>query len=117
MRRLLIVEDHATTCFSLQRTFRKQGWDVSIATTLHDAFAALDPLPDCILLDLNLPDGPGEQLLRQVRESGAPVRVAVCTGLADSPRWGEVQQLQPDLLLQKPIDPEVVSRVCDDAVG
>lgn len=117
MRRVLIVEDHASTCYVLKRTFQRQGWDVAVAATLQDAFESLDPLPDCILLDLNLPDGRGEQLLRQVRENGSPVRVAVCTGLGDSERWSEVQMLQPDLLLQKPIDPEVVSRVCDDTVG
>ncbi|MBB5915185.1 serine phosphatase RsbU (regulator of sigma subunit) [Nocardia transvalensis] len=40
-------------------------------------------LPDCVLLDLNLPDSVGLQALAAVRESAETVPVVVLTGMAD----------------------------------
>jgi DNA-binding NarL/FixJ family response regulator len=62
------------------------------------------PPPDGLLLDLDLPDGRGETLLRRVRDQHLPVRVAVCTGLGDPARWSEVRQLGSEALLRKPIE-------------
>jgi DNA-binding response OmpR family regulator len=65
--RVLIVEDHALTSTSLTRIFARKGWDARMAATVAGGLAALDPPPDCVVLDLNLPDGDGEAILRTIR--------------------------------------------------
>ena len=74
----------------------------------------MEPRPDCLLLDLDLPDGRGEAVLERVRRDHLPIRVAVCTGNGDRNRWRAVQDFQPDALIQKPVD---LAEVCIALTG
>ncbi len=116
--RVLIVEDHAPTRGSLKRIFAGKGWDARTAATMAGGLAGLDPPPDCVVLDLMLPDGQGEAILRKIRADGLPTRVvAVTTAVSDLDRLAEVARLRPEALLTKPIDPEVLCRLCEAEVG
>jgi DNA-binding NarL/FixJ family response regulator len=68
-----------------------------------------------VVLDMDLPDGRGEVVLRAVRERHLPTRVAVCSGMTDDARWDAVKGLDPEALLQKPIDVAAMCRVCEPA--
>jgi len=105
-KRILIVEDHEPTRDILRLIFRRKGWQTFVAGTVAEGLAVLGmvPPPTGLLLDLDLPDGRGEAVLRKVREDHLPIRVAVCTGMGDPSRWSKVQGLGPEALLQKPID-------------
>ena len=60
----LIVEDSATLCAIYEAYLGGLGLDIHIATTLDDAVSSLEGLtPDFILLDIELPDGNGLDLL------------------------------------------------------
>ena len=107
---LLIVEDDDASRELLRKLFARRGWDVTTAATLAAALAALDPPPDCLVLDLLLPDGDGAAVLRQIRAADLPTRVAVCTAVQDWDRLAKVQRLRPEALLHKPIDVEEVAR-------
>ena len=76
----LIVEDDPT----LQRLYEDYleggSFALRISRTLREAIAELDELvPAAILLDLNLPDGHGHQLLEVVRERKLDTAVIVVT--------------------------------------
>jgi CheY-like chemotaxis protein len=71
--RVLIVEDDAASCDALLRIMDHRGWVVTVAQTVAEAMVSLDPPPHCILLDLMLPDGGGEDVLRKVRDQKAAV--------------------------------------------
>jgi CheY-like chemotaxis protein len=101
--RLLVVEDDTSSGDVLRRLFANRGWVVSVATSISEALASLNPPPHCIVLDLILPDGGGEEVLRTVRESDLPTRVAVCTGTNDPVRLAMVKGLAPEALFPKPI--------------
>lgn len=125
--RLLVLDDHAWSRHPLRGIFLRMGWDVSVAGTVAEALSLLDtgPEPCCLVLDLGLPDGDGEVVLKQVREKGYKTRVVVATGVVDGERLKTVAGLNPDALLSKPIaltdvwSGDVVCRVCgqpsDDA--
>jgi CheY-like chemotaxis protein len=102
--RMLLVEDDADTRNILRRILTLCGWEVVEAGSIAEGLARLEPPPDCLLLDLELPDGAGESILRKVREDGLPTRVVVNTGIGDPTRLGEVAGLHPDCLLRKPLD-------------
>jgi DNA-binding response OmpR family regulator len=114
-RRMLIVEDDDATRRLLSRFFAARGWDVAAAATLAQGHGAMDsgPPPDCLVLDLMLPDGDGADLLRRVRSEGLPSRVVVTTGVGDPGRIMGVASSRPDAVMRKPIDPDAVCRYCE----
>ena len=70
MTRILIVEDDPTTSAMLVGLVRRQQWDCDASDTLEVAWKYLRTRPyDVLLLDLNLPDGEGTDLLQKVRRS------------------------------------------------
>jgi len=82
MAAILIVEDDGLVAGQMARTLRKAGHTPIFA---HDANTALQEAfgrPDVILLDLGLPDLPGEELLRRLksRPETAQIPVLVITG-------------------------------------
>src|SRR5262249_21997657 len=95
--RMLVVDDDPTTRDLLKTFFDRKGWDVEVASTVSDGLARLSPPPDLLILDVNLPDGFGTRILRQVRIDGPPTRVAVMTA-HDVECLGNVAALRPDAL-------------------
>lgn len=112
---LLLVEDHDATRRTLARLLGLKGWDVRTAATIAQGLAQLDSGPECVVLDLMLPDGDGEEILRHVREAGLPIRVAVTTAAGDEARLRDALALGADALIRKPIDFEALCRACDPA--
>ncbi len=110
--RLLIVEDNAVSRRAMETLLRLRGWQVSSAATLAEALTMLDPAPDCIILDLMLPDGCGESVLELVRERNLHSRVIVTTGCHDVARNEAVARLRPHTFLHKPLDFSQVCRAC-----
>jgi DNA-binding NarL/FixJ family response regulator len=85
--------------------------------SVAQGLSLLEPAPHCIILDLMLPDGGGEALLRQVRARCPDTRVAVCSGIDDPWRLETVRGLRPDLLLCKPYDLAPVYQMCEAATS
>ncbi len=117
---VLIIEDHDATRTMLAKllSISLDGWQVLTAATIAEGLALLlESEPDCLVLDLMLPDGDGETVLRRIRETKLRTCVAVTTGTGDEARLDAVRWLQPEALLRKPIDPEDLFRVCRAAVA
>src|SRR5687767_618871 len=70
IKRILIVDDDEPTRDILRLIFRRLGWEATAVGTIAEGMALLDrdPPPDGLLLDLDLPDGRGETVLRKVRD-------------------------------------------------
>lgn len=118
--RILIVEDHEPSRSILQRIFALtlDGWDVVEAGTIGEGLGQLDPPPECIVLDLQLPDGRGESILRRVREGHLPTRVVVNTGMTDdAPRMDAVRDLEPEAVIHKPLDAAGLQLIYQTATG
>jgi DNA-binding response OmpR family regulator len=113
-KRLLIVEDDVWSRFALAATVRRmsEDWDVSTAGTVADGLALLDEQPDCVLLDLLLPDGRGETVLRKVREQNLPCHVIVCTSISNHDALAGLLSLKPDAVFTKPINVQEVLASC-----
>ncbi|HWN41416.1 MAG TPA: response regulator, partial [Thermoanaerobaculia bacterium] len=68
--RVLLVEDHSDTAAALADLMRLQGHEVRIAGTVAQALsaAAEESRIDLVISDLGLPDGNGQDLMRQLAE-------------------------------------------------
>ncbi|MEJ7633837.1 response regulator [Aeromicrobium sp.] len=84
--RVLIVEDEAIAA-EAHRTYvgRLVDFEVAaVAASFQEAVRALSSQPvDLVLLDMNLPDGHGLDLLRQLRATGGPYDVIAVTSARD----------------------------------
>ena len=65
---ILVVDDNPATLYSTSRVLRSAGFEVITATNGTDGVqAACDNEPDLIVLDVNLPDIDGFEVVRRVR--------------------------------------------------
>lgn len=76
---ILIIEDDLDLGQAILTALRQAGMSALWVRTLADGMAALDETPDCILLDLTLPDGEGLSLLTTCRTRHLAVPVIVMT--------------------------------------
>src|SRR5256885_8039643 len=67
---------------TLRTNLRGHGFQVETAETAGDAIASYERRqPDLVVLDLNLPDGDGFEIVRRIREhSGTPIIVLSARG-------------------------------------
>ncbi len=78
--RLLVIEDEPDLLSLMGRAFERGGFVVDIASDLAQAAECLAiGRYDLLILDLNLPDGDGLSLLRQLRTRGSQLPVLVLT--------------------------------------
>src|SRR5262249_30810337 len=101
---VLIIDDDAWTRFALARLMARRGWRVITAATLAEGLERLRSAPSCVILDLLLPDGDGEHVLRQIREAGVNARVIINTAQTDGAQLEEVRRLEPDAIIHKPAE-------------
>ena len=102
---ILIVDDEAKARGSMGRLLSAAGYEILEAESLARAVATLqDHSPDILLLDFNLPDGHGLDLLRKLSGTKPRPQVVVVTGTANIPTAVEALQLGAADLLEKPVD-------------
>jgi len=83
---LLIVEDDARIAAFLSKGLQAEGWTTSVADRADAAQQVLDHEArnlDLVLLDLGLPGGDGEQVLRRLRQRDRRLPVIVLTARAE----------------------------------
>ena len=80
--RILIADDHPMIRTAIEVLLRDTGLTIAgSATTGEEAMRALDEVkPDLLLLDLQMPEGSGMDVLRAVRASGRLLRAWSISG-------------------------------------
>lgn len=80
MARILVVEDDLWSRRLVFELLMMRGHDVLCAAGVSDGRAQLDSVRfDAVLLDINIPGGGGEILLREIREYNAVIPVIAFT--------------------------------------
>ena len=109
-RRLLIVDDEPSLAGLMKRYLSRLGYDVDICGRGDEAWEML-AVPgsayDLVVVDLTLPDQPGEVLLRRILARDPAARVLVCSGSPDGVRFKSESRVE---FLQKPFVPSALAR-------
>ncbi len=101
--RVLAVEDEDRLLGILLRTLKGEGFSVDGVTTAHEALEQIKLCHyDLIILDLQLPDGSGTTLLRQIRQQQRKMPVLILTARGDIDSKIENFEAGADDYLTKP---------------
>lgn len=85
MANIMIVEDTIDLCQALADVMRKQGHKAKTAFSGHDALEIMQrEVVDLVLLDINLPDANGIELLSRFKEYDPEILVIMITALTDA---------------------------------
>ncbi|MGV3611861.1 MAG: response regulator transcription factor [Fluviicola sp.] len=111
--KILVVEDEPEMLESIERALKQENAVVEKASNLHDALdKALIYEYDCILLDINLPDGSGLELLQELKNQGKSDGVLILSARNSLDDKLEGLNLGADDYLTKPFHlSELIARV------
>ncbi len=84
MERILIIEDNESIAATVQEHLGAEGYHAEVASSASEGLARARAAPPAvIILDLMLPDEPGETVLRTLRAEGCPSAVLILSAKSD----------------------------------
>jgi two-component system cell cycle response regulator DivK len=111
MKTALIIEDNNDNMVLITRLLEKSGYLTLKAMTGREGFEmARGKRPDFIILDIQLPDIDGTEVLQKIRHSeiGNSIPVIAMTSYAMSGDREKLLSAGCDGYIEKPIDPALV---------
>jgi len=118
MTRVLLADDHPMIAAALEMLLRDSDYEMlGRARSGAEAIAQTARLkPDLLLLDVNMPDGTGLEVLDRLREARRRPRVILLTAGMDDPQLLAAEGLEPEGVVLKTSDPALLLE-CMDAVA
>ncbi|MDS4059789.1 MAG: sigma-54 dependent transcriptional regulator [Candidatus Contendobacter sp.] len=117
-RRILIVDDDQSLCWLLSSLAIRHGFQAQTAYTGHDALSLLGGgEPDVLLVDFNLPDTNGIDLLRQIRPLHPRLPVIIITAFAEIGRTVEAIKAGAYDYIAKPFNHDDLIQVIQGALA
>ncbi len=108
-RKILVVDDNTEFVDLARKILESNNFQVSVALDGKTAIEkALLDAPECVLLDLKLPDISGEEVLSKVKEIDKDIAIVVITGYGGEQVAVEMMRKGAIDFLSKPIDNEVL---------
>jgi DNA-binding response OmpR family regulator len=112
--KILLVEDEVALSDVIARNLRARGHDVTQAPTVEASVLAMtESWPDVLVLDVNLPDMTGWDVLRRLSPADRK-RVGVIVISAAPLSQKRIEEFQPLRALQKPFPMEALLRLLED---
>ena|ERR1700694_2061581 len=107
---VLIVEDEAKLADVIARNLRAHDFRVSVAATAEDALTEMEETrPDALVIDVNLPDLTGWDLLRKLpMDQGRPPVVVMSAGPISPQR---IDEFRPERHIEKPFPMDALIRI------
>jgi two-component system response regulator PrrA len=111
---ILLVEDEARLRSTLVRSLQGRQFEVVEAATAAEAIAAVRGAHfDLILLDVNLPDATGWDVLRELRGTERQAPVVILSAVPPNP--ARVREFRPFGVLHKPFPIDALLRLINSA--
>jgi DNA-binding response OmpR family regulator len=106
-RKVLVVDDNESNRIILSRCVLRAGFDAIVASDGASALAAIaDQAPDLVMLDWNMPDLHGIDLLKAIRADypAARLPVIMCSARTSPRDMAAAREAGADDFITKPID-------------
>jgi len=120
-QRLLVVDDEANVARGLKALLQARGYDVEVALDGGEVLARLerDPLPDLLLLDLEMPVHDGQEVLRRMRKNDRLKDLPVLLATGSDIELSQLQRVSG--FLRKPYPRQIlcamISRLLEEVGG
>jgi DNA-binding response OmpR family regulator len=102
LERVLVVDDDPMQVELVQRGLSRDGFEVHGVTTVHEmALEAKRFAPNILLIDVNMPDAPGERTVAMAREAAPGARVVLYSAWEESKLRVIAAQLGADGFISK----------------
>ena len=106
---IAVVDDEEPIRKALRRLLRSAGMDVDTFPSGVEFLESLSTRwPNCIVLDLNMPQVNGFEVQAQLAESGVTVPVVVITGHDSDETRQQALAMFPVAYLRKPVNDQVL---------
>lgn len=106
MRKILIVEDEKDILKRLSMFLSEHNFNIILASSIDEVYEKTDASIDLALLDINLPDGKGDELIKYFKERD--IRIIITTVKNDSNYIAEALDKGVDDYITKPFDLNVL---------
>jgi DNA-binding response OmpR family regulator len=101
---ILVIDDFAYIQLLFKNTLSKEGYQVHTAKTGQDAVKLIEQITfDLIILDINLPDINGVDLLSKLRQAGINIPVIIVSAFASSDLISNLSGLNVSGVFSKPV--------------
>jgi DNA-binding NtrC family response regulator len=112
--RILLVDDDEGIRFAVRDFLDSNGFEVEEAASSRGAREALQrSVPDAVILDYKLPDGPSLDLIPHVKRPGDEAALIVLTGHGSIDLAVEAMKAGADHFMTKPVDLPVLKVILD----
>ena len=108
---VLVVDDDPDLQELFKAFLKKIGFSRVVVGTAKEAIASLRKQKfDLMFLDLQLPDGTGDEVYRTAKQIDPDLNVIVITGYPDSEMLDRILQISPVTVLKKPLKIEQLNQ-------
>ena len=113
---VLIIDDNEANRYTMSRYLSRSGWQVWQAANGQDGLELAQRGPNVIIIDINLPDQSGWDVLRRLREDPQlamrpPPSVIIMTAVR--PHDKRIAEFHPDAVLLKPFPIDALLRLSE----
>ncbi|MFA4992135.1 MAG: response regulator [Candidatus Omnitrophota bacterium] len=116
-KKILIVDDEKDVTLVLKEFFVSRGYEVLTAFNGREAMVFLkQPGIDLILLDMQMPDISGIEILREAKRIYRDAKIVVLTGFSEDYKE-EAEKLGCDAFLTKPFSMKTLIKVVESVLG
>ena len=116
---VLLVDDEPIVRRIFRRILEHNGFVIVEAKDGREAvrvYGELEPRPQLVLLDLDMPGMGGEEAARILRGIDADVRILVCTGHCDKPRLDRLRDSGIGAIINKPVGARKLLRAVENTL-
>ena len=118
-KRVFLIDDEASLRRSVSMGLLQKGYDTEPCESGLKALKTLETYkqhqtsPDCIVLDVRLPDIDGIKLLRVIKQNYPDIPVVIITGYSQDMIAEEAQDEKADAYLEKPFSIDELTAILD----
>ena len=108
--KVLAIDDQLLVLLPLEKRLSELGYDVKIETSANNSISAFTEFrPDLVIVDINMPQVSGLEIIKHIKESGSKTAIMVLSGNTSDTIIEEAFELGIDDYMKKPLS---LNEVC-----